>query len=102
MYLLHVAVIAAVMKLGPVTFGLEPAGAALANTFLLVLPATIATSWVTFRIVERPFLKLRVRYLASYPGSEAPAATVDPNRRAKSVTAGSMSAPPPADVRPPF
>jgi peptidoglycan/LPS O-acetylase OafA/YrhL len=63
MYLLHVAVITAVMKLGPLTFGLEPTGAAAANALLLVLPGTIALSWVTFRLIERPFLKLRVRYL---------------------------------------
>jgi peptidoglycan/LPS O-acetylase OafA/YrhL len=63
MYLLHVAVIAAVLKLGPFTFGLEPTGASVLNALLLVLPATIAVSWVTFRLIERPFLSLRVHYL---------------------------------------
>jgi len=65
MYLLHVAVIAAVMKLGPLTFGLEPMGASALNALLLVLPGTIALSWVTFRLIERPFLRLRVQYLGS-------------------------------------
>ena len=101
MYLLHVAIIAAVMKLGPVTFGLEPAGAALANAVVLVLPATIAASWVTFRIIERPFLRLRVRYLEGYPSHEAPAAIADPSRRTKSMSGRSMSTRPPADARPP-
>src|SRR4051794_14307498 len=65
MYLLHVTIIAAVMKLGPLTFGLAPTGAAALNALVLVLPATVAVSWITFRLIERPFLKLRVRYLAS-------------------------------------
>jgi peptidoglycan/LPS O-acetylase OafA/YrhL len=76
MYLLHVAVIAAVMKLGPITFGLGPSGAALANAVLLVLPLTIAVSFVTFRVIERPFLKMRVRYLEPFPETGAPAEAV--------------------------
>jgi peptidoglycan/LPS O-acetylase OafA/YrhL len=101
MYLLHVAIIAAVMKLGPITFGLDPAGAALVNAALLVLPATVATSWVTFRMIERPFLSLRVRYLAPYPDAEAPAAIIGPSRRTESVPGARMGARPPADMRPP-
>jgi peptidoglycan/LPS O-acetylase OafA/YrhL len=101
MYLLHVAIIAAVMKLGPLTFGLETVPAILANTIFLVLPLTVATSWVTFRIIERPFLRLRVRYLAPYPGAETPAATVDPSRRTKSIPGLAVSVQPPADARPP-
>jgi peptidoglycan/LPS O-acetylase OafA/YrhL len=72
MYLLHVAVIAAVNKLGPLSFGLGPAGAAFMNGLLLVLPGTIVVSWVTYRAIERPFLRMRVRYLGS--GSHAAAA----------------------------
>jgi peptidoglycan/LPS O-acetylase OafA/YrhL len=77
MYLLHVTVIAAVNTLGPLSFGLSPAGAAFVNGLLLVLPGTIAVSWVTFRAIERPFLKMRVRYLGS--GSHA-VATPSPAR----------------------
>lgn len=65
MYLLHVAVIAAVLKLGPVTFGLGPTGASFLNGLFLVIPGTTALSWVTFRLIERPFLRLRVRYLGA-------------------------------------
>jgi peptidoglycan/LPS O-acetylase OafA/YrhL len=101
MYLLHVAIIAAVMKLGPLTFGLEPGAAIFANTVFLVLPLTVATSWVTYRIIERPFLRLRVRYLAPYPGAEAPAAGVDPNRQTRFVPGRSVGAQPPAEARPP-
>ena len=71
MYLLHVTVIAAVNKLGPLSFGLGPAGAAFINGLLLVLPGTIAVSWVTYRAIERPFLKMRVRYLGSRSHAEA-------------------------------
>jgi peptidoglycan/LPS O-acetylase OafA/YrhL len=63
MYLLHVCVIAAVLQLGPLTFGLGPVGASLMNGLCLVLPGTIAVSWMTFRLIERPFLRMRVRYL---------------------------------------
>jgi peptidoglycan/LPS O-acetylase OafA/YrhL len=73
MYLLHVAVIAAVLKLGPPSFGLGPSGAAIANALCLVLPGTVGVSWITFRLIERPFLRLRVRYLgAAVAGIPAP------------------------------
>jgi peptidoglycan/LPS O-acetylase OafA/YrhL len=80
MYLLHVAVIAAVMKLGPLSFGLEPGGAAAVNALVLVLPATIAVSWVTFRLIERPFLKLRVRYLEEGEAKESEPPVLAPVR----------------------
>ena len=73
MYLLHVTVIAAVLQLGPPTFGLGPGSASVLNGLLLVLPGTIALSWVSFRVIERPFLRLRVRYLSE------PAARLEPS-----------------------
>jgi peptidoglycan/LPS O-acetylase OafA/YrhL len=79
MYLLHVTVIAAVNKLGPLSFGLGPAGAAFLNGLLLVLPGTIAVSWVTYRTIERPFLQMRVRYLGSRSQAPAPAAARFPS-----------------------
>jgi peptidoglycan/LPS O-acetylase OafA/YrhL len=63
MYLLHMAVIAAVFKLGLIPFHAGPVADAFLNGLLLVLPLTVAVSWITFRVIERPFLMLRVRYL---------------------------------------
>jgi peptidoglycan/LPS O-acetylase OafA/YrhL len=63
MYLLHVGVISAVLQLGPPTFGLGAMGAAIAYGVLLVLPLTVGLSWITYRLIERPFLRMRVGYL---------------------------------------
>jgi peptidoglycan/LPS O-acetylase OafA/YrhL len=67
MYLLHVTVISAVMQLGPLSFGLPPMLAALVNAVILVMPLTLGVSFVTFRLIEQPFLRLRVRYVKGEP-----------------------------------
>ena len=63
MYLLHVTVIAVVLKVGLIQTCLGPVVDSFLNGLLLVLPGTIALSWLTFHIIERPFLRLRVHYL---------------------------------------
>jgi peptidoglycan/LPS O-acetylase OafA/YrhL len=72
MYLLHVTVISVALRLGPMTFGYGPFGAALLNGFLIVLPGAVALSWVSYRVIERPFLSLRVRYLGDPVTVHAP------------------------------
>jgi peptidoglycan/LPS O-acetylase OafA/YrhL len=56
MYVWHIAVLYALQSrfpfLSPYTFGL-----------LVVLPATIALAAVSYHLIERPFLELRVRYV---------------------------------------
>lgn len=83
MYLLHVAVIAVVLRLGPPSFGLGPTGASFLNCLLFVLPGTIAVSWITFRLIERPFLSLRVRYLTGPGTSSASSASRLPATESK-------------------
>jgi peptidoglycan/LPS O-acetylase OafA/YrhL len=66
-YLLHTAAIAVILKIGPVSFGINPNADAVLNAVLLVLPLCLAVSWITFRTIEQPFLRLRVRYLSDLP-----------------------------------
>jgi peptidoglycan/LPS O-acetylase OafA/YrhL len=47
-------------------------GDALVSTLLILLPATIVISFLTYHVIERPFLELRVRYLVHRP-SDIPA-----------------------------
>jgi peptidoglycan/LPS O-acetylase OafA/YrhL len=76
-YLLHTAIIAVVLKVGPVQFGFGANGDAVINALVFVLPGCLAVSWVTFRLIEQPFLRLRVRYLNDWPvpAAHSPIAT---------------------------
>jgi peptidoglycan/LPS O-acetylase OafA/YrhL len=62
-YLLHMTVVAALLQTGPVAFGWGAGKDAFLNTLLFILPATLTISWLSFRMIEAPFLRLRVRYL---------------------------------------
>ncbi len=63
-YLIHSTMFAVVSAMGGV---LQPTGRwdldALATTMGYVLPATLALSAVTYRVIEKPFLRLRRPYL---------------------------------------
>jgi peptidoglycan/LPS O-acetylase OafA/YrhL len=63
MYLLHMTVIAVVLKLGIPQLGFGIVVDSFLWSVLLVAPLTVAVSMVTFRVIERPFLLARLRYL---------------------------------------
>lgn len=63
-YVLHNLVIAAYnARLSTLTTGAGPAADAAATGALLVLPAVLALSAITYQLIERPFLALRGNYL---------------------------------------
>lgn len=74
MYLTHVIIwYAVVMRGWQMDFSPDPVLNAFANSALIILPATIAVSAVSYNLVERPFLRLRKRYLSSEPARPASA-----------------------------
>jgi peptidoglycan/LPS O-acetylase OafA/YrhL len=73
-YLLHFAIVAALRDRG-VTHLVDGSGInAVAVTGLIVLPATFALATCTYLVVERPFMGLRRRYLATTPAADPSAA----------------------------
>ena len=79
LYLLHFVVVTLVATHdqlwvrvgGPVT-------TAAATGLLVVLPATLALSWLTFASVEQPFLRMRGTYVRPVAGSGAGTAGAAP------------------------
>ena len=74
-YVMHLIVLWALWGyVGGIRIADNPWWNALGHGVLFVLPATCAVSFVTYRLVERPFLRMRRRYLV--PLTEAPAVEV--------------------------
>lgn len=72
MYVWHNLIIALVrQRVGLLPIGSEPITQSLATGVLLVLPLTVALSWLTWRVVEQPFLALRRPYAAPQPKATA-------------------------------
>ena len=58
------ALVLAVLPLPQWLPGISPALDATLNTLLLVFPASLVLSVVFFNAVERPFMRLRTRYVS--------------------------------------
>jgi peptidoglycan/LPS O-acetylase OafA/YrhL len=68
-YVFHNLVIAAYnARLPPLATGLGPGFDAVATAALVILPAVLAISVITYHLIERPFLAMRSRYLRA-PGA---------------------------------
>jgi peptidoglycan/LPS O-acetylase OafA/YrhL len=68
-YVFHNLVIAAYnARLSPLATGLGPGFDAVATGALVILPAVLVISVITYHLIERPFLAMRSRYLRA-PGA---------------------------------
>lgn len=88
MYLFHVSLIAGMRRVLP------PEMATPALTFAVVLPATIAAASASYVWVERPLLRLRVRFAVGARGPSSPRR--DPSPRPLRSGRGKVAAAPPA------
>ncbi|HKP58531.1 MAG TPA: acyltransferase [Polyangiales bacterium] len=62
-YLLHYTFVLFLPRFIPVSFGADPNWASQAYVLLIVLPILLPLAALSYYVIERPFLKLRVRYL---------------------------------------
>ncbi len=62
-YLLHYAIVVALIDREPIGFAGSGPGNALLNTAVIILPATFVLAALTYSMVERPFMQMRRRYL---------------------------------------
>jgi peptidoglycan/LPS O-acetylase OafA/YrhL len=62
-YLLHYALVVALIDREPVGFAGSGGANALLNTLVFIVPGTFALATLTYLMVERPFMQLRRRYL---------------------------------------
>lgn len=67
-YLIHMSVISVVLQLGAPRYGFGPGIDAFLTSIFIVVPGTVLISAITFKLVEEPFLSLRVRYLQTTAG----------------------------------
>jgi peptidoglycan/LPS O-acetylase OafA/YrhL len=84
LYLVHSIVISVLIPRGwYYSAGPDAWTSALVSTLVLVLPITIAISFLTYHVIERPFL-LRVRYLVDRPKEAAGTDAADGGGREQS------------------
>jgi peptidoglycan/LPS O-acetylase OafA/YrhL len=62
-YLLHYALVVALVDREPVGFAGSGGANALLNTLVFIVPGTFALATLTYLMVEKPFMQLRRRYL---------------------------------------
>lgn len=62
-YLLHFVLLVALIKNGLLMVVGSPIASSLLNTAILLLPATLVLSSLTYSLIEEPFLNLRKRYM---------------------------------------
>lgn len=82
LYMLHWTVLQALLASKCYfSFGLSPAAGGLLTSLLVLLPASLLVSFLTFHVIELPFLSMRVRYLtdrATTSESAVPASKSEP------------------------
>jgi peptidoglycan/LPS O-acetylase OafA/YrhL len=67
-YLIHFIMVAIFIARGwYFNFAGRPTESILLTATVIMLPAVLAVSWLTYTVVERPFLDLRKRYMVA-PG----------------------------------
>ncbi|HTU61800.1 MAG TPA: hypothetical protein VMF89_25260, partial [Polyangiales bacterium] len=62
-YLLHYAVLMAMPRIVPLLPSSKPNLAAQLYTWKVIIPSLLSLSALTYYVVERPFLQMRVKYL---------------------------------------
>ena len=62
-YLTHYVIWAAIPTIWFIRIGKNPVINSTINSFLIILPLTLVLSFVTFNLIEKPFLNLRAKYL---------------------------------------
>ncbi|MEO5723646.1 MAG: acyltransferase [Ilumatobacteraceae bacterium] len=70
-YLLHYALVVLIAKHTP-HLADDPLRNALLVTALVIIPATAALSTLTYLVIERPFMQMRVRYLTNLSAAATP------------------------------
>lgn len=64
MYLIHFVIIQIIINKGLfIVLDISPFKNAILNSVVIVVPITILISLITYNLIEKPFLKLRVKYL---------------------------------------
>ncbi len=72
-YVMHNFVLSVLHKAGGVLpLAVDPIRNAALNALLIACPLAILAAWPTWRLIERPFLSLRGRYLLPAPDSPVP------------------------------
>jgi peptidoglycan/LPS O-acetylase OafA/YrhL len=79
-YLLHFVIVSWVASHTKIYIPIGgPVTGAMLTGLLIVVPIAIAASFVTFDAIEKPFLSLRVKYIAEVPSVSSPTAPVSAN-----------------------